>query len=117
MTSVSFPLSVRIATMSDTGKVDQLTGERKIKPDCVLDYNLKMGAVDKADMINSFVECTWKTTNWYMTIFFHLIDTAALNGYIVHRQLTGEVITEQGIFCNWMYSSHTETINLIRHLL
>nr|XP_046188550.1 piggyBac transposable element-derived protein 4-like [Oncorhynchus gorbuscha] len=38
-----------------TGKVDHLTGERKIKPDCVLDYNLKMGAVDKADMINVHV--------------------------------------------------------------
>jgi hypothetical protein len=36
--------------MLATGKVDQLTGERKIKPDCVLDYNLKIGAVDKADL-------------------------------------------------------------------
>jgi hypothetical protein len=55
--------------MSATGKVDHLTGERKIKPDCVLDYNLKMGAVEKADMINSFVECTQKTTKWYKKIF------------------------------------------------
>ena len=31
------------ATMSATGKVDHLTRERKIKPDCVLEYNLKMG--------------------------------------------------------------------------
>jgi hypothetical protein len=27
------------------------------------------------------------------------------------------MINEQGIFCNWTYSSHTETINVIRHLL
>ena len=46
--------TVHTANMSATRKVDHLTGERKIKPDCVLDYNLKMGAVDKADMINSF---------------------------------------------------------------
>ena len=83
-------------------------GEGEIKPDR-LDYNLKMGAVDKADMINSFVECTRKTTKLYRKILFHLID-AALNGQIVHRQLTGEMITEQGIFCNLTYSSHTETI-------
>ncbi|CDQ64883.1 unnamed protein product [Oncorhynchus mykiss] len=94
--------TVQTATMSATGKVDHLTGELKIKPDCVLHYNVKMGAVDNADMINSFVECARK-------IFFHLIDTVALNGYIVHR-LTGEMITEQGIFWNWMYSSHTNHI-------
>jgi hypothetical protein len=28
-----------------------------------------MGAVDKADMMNSFVECTQKTTKWYKKIF------------------------------------------------
>ncbi|XP_052351639.1 piggyBac transposable element-derived protein 4-like [Oncorhynchus keta] len=90
----------------ENGKVDHLTGERKIKPDCVLDYNLKMGAVDKADMINSFVECTRKTNKWYKKIFFHLIDTAVLNGSIVHRQLTGKVIT---------YQKYRE--NLMRELL
>ncbi|XP_064868624.1 piggyBac transposable element-derived protein 4-like [Oncorhynchus nerka] len=98
--------TVHTATMSATGKVDHLTGERKIKPDCVLDYNLKMGAVDKADMINSFVECTRKTNKWYKKIFFHLIDTAVLNGSIVHRQLTGKVIT---------YQKYRE--NLMRELL
>ncbi|XP_021462473.1 piggyBac transposable element-derived protein 4 [Oncorhynchus mykiss] len=98
--------TVHTATMSATGKVDHLTGERLIKPDCVLDYNLKMGAVDKADMINSFVECTRKTTKWYKKIFFHLINTAVLNGSIVHRQLTGKVIT---------YQKYRE--NLMRELL
>ena len=78
--------------------VDHLTGERTIQPDCVLDYNLIMGAVDKADMINSLVECSRKTTKWNKKKVFHLIDTAALNGHIVHHQLTGEMITEQGIF-------------------
>jgi hypothetical protein len=29
-----------------------------------------MGAVDKADIINSFVECTQKTTKWYKKITF-----------------------------------------------
>ena len=47
--------AVHRATMSATEKVDQLMGERKINPDCVLDYNLRMGSVDKADMINRFV--------------------------------------------------------------
>ncbi|XP_038846403.1 piggyBac transposable element-derived protein 4-like [Salvelinus namaycush] len=92
--------------MSATGKVDHLMEERKIKPDCVLDYNLKMGTVDKVDMINSFVECAQKTTKYYNNLFFHVIDTAALNGHIVHCQLTGKVIT---------YQKYRE--NLMRELL
>jgi hypothetical protein len=68
--------------------------------DRVLDYNRKMGAVDKADMINSFVVCTQKSIKWYKNIFFHLINTAVLNGHIVHRQLTSEIITEQVVFLN-----------------
>jgi hypothetical protein len=50
--------TVHTATMSGTGKMDHLKGERNIKQDCVLDYKVKIGGVDKADMINSFVECT-----------------------------------------------------------
>nr|XP_046224318.1 piggyBac transposable element-derived protein 4-like [Oncorhynchus gorbuscha] len=65
-----------------------------------------MGAVDKADMINSFVECTRKTTKWDKKISFHLIATAVLSSSIVHRQLTGKVIT---------YQKYRE--NLMRELL
>ena len=75
----------------------------------MLDYNFKMRAADKVDMINSFVECTQKTAKWYKKILFHLIN-AALNGHKVGGELTGEVITEQGIFCNWTYSSHANHI-------
>ena len=76
--------------------MDHLTGERKIKPDCVLDYNCEMGAVAKVDMINSFVACARKTTKWYKNVFFHLIDTAVLNGHIDHLHLTGKMIPEPG---------------------
>jgi hypothetical protein len=58
--------------MSATGKVDHLTGEGKIKPVCLLEYNLKMAAVDKADMINSFAKCTRKTTKWYKEDIFSI---------------------------------------------
>jgi hypothetical protein len=66
-TSMSSPLSIEQPCQPE-GKVDHLTGERLIKPDCVLDYNFKMGAVDEVDMINSFVECARKTTNVVKTI-------------------------------------------------
>ncbi len=81
--------TVHSSMMSATGKVDHVTGERKIKPHCVLEYNKKMGAVDRADMVKGFLECARKTRKWYKKIFFYLLDTAVLNSHIVHRQLSG----------------------------
>ncbi|RXN14776.1 piggyBac transposable element-derived 4-like protein [Labeo rohita] len=74
--------------MAATGKIDHITGQPKMKPVCVLEYNKKMGAVDKADMMTGFLECTRKSTKWYKKVFFHLLDTVVLNSQIVYRQLT-----------------------------
>ncbi|KAL2098758.1 hypothetical protein ACEWY4_005238 [Coilia grayii] len=87
--------TISSASMADSGKVDFNTGEHKMKPSCVLDYNKNMGAVDRFDMRNSFVECTRKTMKWYKKIFFHLVDCAIHNAYIVHQQVTGQVIRPQ----------------------
>lgn len=77
--------------MAATGKLDHITGQAKMKPVCVLEYNKKMGAVDKADMMTGFLECTRKSTKWYKKIFFHLLDTVLLNSHIVYRQITGKI--------------------------
>ncbi|XP_046903421.1 piggyBac transposable element-derived protein 4-like [Hypomesus transpacificus] len=87
--------TVHASGMAATGKVDRVTGEGIVKPCCVLDYNRKMGAVDKGDMLNSYVPCARKTTKWYKKVFFHLLDNAVLNGFIVHRQLSGKTIPYQ----------------------
>ncbi|KAJ8369328.1 hypothetical protein SKAU_G00093560 [Synaphobranchus kaupii] len=78
--------------MVPTGKINHLSGE--IKPECIAEYNMKMEAVDKADMINSFVTCVRKTTKWYKKILFQLVDTA-LNRHGTLRQLTGQNLTYQ----------------------
>ncbi len=49
--------TVHFSMMSATGKVDHVTSERKVKPHCVIEYNKKMGAVDRADMVKGFLEC------------------------------------------------------------
>lgn len=82
------------ATVVDTGRVDY-TGAPKIKPSCVMEYNGSMGAVDRFDMKNSFVDCTRKTLKWYKKVFFHLVDCAIHNAQIVHQQLTGRVTPSQ----------------------
>ncbi len=81
--------TVHSSMMSATGKVNHVTNERKVKPHCVLEYNKKMGAVDRADMVKGFLESARKTRKWCKKIFFYLLDTAVLNSHIVHRQLLG----------------------------
>ncbi|XP_067289858.1 piggyBac transposable element-derived protein 4-like [Pseudorasbora parva] len=88
--------------MAATGKLDHITGQAKMKPVCVLEYNKKMGAVDKADMMTGFLECTRKSTKWYKKIFFHLLDTVLLNSHIVYRQITGKEITSLQFRTNLM---------------
>ncbi|KAJ8368741.1 hypothetical protein SKAU_G00087690 [Synaphobranchus kaupii] len=87
---VNFLTTVHPSSMAQSGRLDHFTGEPKVKPACVLDYNKKMGAVDRADMITSFVDCARKSTKWYKKLFFHLLDTAVLNAYTVHRKLSEE---------------------------
>ena len=54
-----------------------------IKPANVVDYNRHMGHVDNADrMTNSYMASrgTWK---WTKKLFFHLLDLAIVNSYIL----------------------------------
>jgi hypothetical protein len=51
-------------TMRQTGKTDRKTNTPTVKPDCVIDYNKNMGAVDRSDMISS-AECVRKCFKWY----------------------------------------------------
>ncbi|XP_048012364.1 piggyBac transposable element-derived protein 4-like [Megalobrama amblycephala] len=88
--------------MAATGKLDHITGQAKMKPVCVLEYNKKMGAVDKADMMTGFLECTRKSTKWYKKIFFHLLDMVLLNSHIVYWQITGKEITSLQFRTNLM---------------
>ncbi|KAJ8333480.1 hypothetical protein SKAU_G00414880 [Synaphobranchus kaupii] len=57
---VNLLTTVHPSSMAQSGRLDHFTGEPKVKPACVLDYNKKMGAMDRADMITSFVDCARK---------------------------------------------------------
>lgn len=75
--------------IKDTGKINFTTGESIVKPSCIVDYNLKMGAVDKADMIISFSLTARKSIKWYKKFFMHLMDLAVLNAYTLFLMRTG----------------------------
>jgi hypothetical protein len=66
-----------------------------IKPAIVADYNRHMGYLDKADrMANSYTASrqTWK---WTKKLFFHLLDLAVLNSYILLSSCGGKKISHR----------------------
>ena len=72
-------------------------GGKAIKPQIVMDYNYNMGYVDKGDrMANSYSinRCTLK---WMKKLFYHLLDLASLNSYILHSSCGGKKISHKDI--------------------
>lgn len=82
--------SVYTANQKETGKKHFRTGEPIKKPECVIEYNNKMGAVDKVDMQISFVECVRKSVKWYKKVFFHILDLVLYNSYVLFQVKTGK---------------------------
>ena len=75
-----------------SGKINHKTKEKKLKPECILQYNLNMGAVDKTDMLQSSIESVRKNVKWYKKVFFHLIDLCLLNAHVIYKMKTGQNI-------------------------
>nr|XP_054750142.1 piggyBac transposable element-derived protein 4-like [Lytechinus pictus] len=63
---------------------------RKIvkQPKVVQSYNQYMGGVDKSDQLLSKYDLLRKTNKYWKTLFFHFIDIAVVNSYV--------------LFCQWM---------------
>lgn len=82
--------SVHAATLIEIEKRDYRTGLKKKKPSCLADYNCNMGAVDRVDMILHSLNSVRKTLKWYKKFFFHLLDLAIYNAYIIYQNCTGK---------------------------
>ena len=72
-------------------------------------YNKKMGGVDKNDTIGNY-SCIRKTQKWYTKIFFHLLEEAVYNAFVLSAEKEEKEVhaIKLEIVCH-----HTETSQLI----
>nr|XP_027230473.1 piggyBac transposable element-derived protein 4-like [Penaeus vannamei] len=61
----------------------------RTKPQAVVDYNVGKKGVDLADQLAASYSTTRRTNKWYQNVFYHLLDMAVVNAFVVHRALGG----------------------------
>lgn len=77
-----------MSTMHDERTTRVQRRRREVeKPKCVVDYNSKMGSVNKGDQMLQPSSATRKTFRWYLKkMTIHLIQVSMLNAFLVHQK-------------------------------
>ena len=70
-------------------------GRKAIKPQIVIDYNHHMRYVDKGDRMANSYFISHRTFKRIKKLFFHLLDLAILNSYILHSSCGGNKISHR----------------------
>ena len=81
-------------------------------PDAALDYNRHMGAVDLSDAFIKYYSVHHKTMKWYKTFFFHFVDIAAVNSWLLHKELCAHRRTAHVTHKQFMESLIREMVEL-----
>ena len=60
--------------------------EEVSKPAAIQEYNTYMGGVDKGDQLFCYYPLPHRTVKWWKRAFFHLLEVALVNTYIMYTQ-------------------------------
>lgn len=88
---------VTLLSIFHNGSYEGLVGRRNkfggleevVCPEMVIDYNTRMGCVDRADQLKSYYEISRKSKKFWHRLFFHFLDLVTVNSFILFnvRQL------------------------------
>lgn len=79
------------ASVNPVGQEQRCSTEEKRKisvpsPKIVSEYNTHMGGVDSAHMINALYRTSAKSYQWYLCIFWQMVDIAVNNVWLLLRR-------------------------------
>ncbi|KAI4878850.1 hypothetical protein NFI96_000550 [Prochilodus magdalenae] len=80
----------------------------------IKDYSKHMGDVDLSDALVGYYNDITKSKKWYKTFFFHFIDIAIVNSFILHQQMAkihGKASLTQKLFRETLL---TELSNIVK---
>ena len=63
------------------------SGQTKLKPVVIDDYNQHMLGVDKLDQFASYYSFLHKSVKWWRKIFIWMLEVAVINSYIIYKKL------------------------------
>jgi hypothetical protein len=86
------------------------------QPDAIKDYNANMSGVDKSDQLLNKYNMLRKTNKYWKTLFFHFVDIARVNSYILFQDWRRQNPDYTELHRKVNYSQLDFTQELIRQL-
>ena len=75
------------ACMHALTNVPRRSGQVKLKPVVIDDYNQHMLGVDKLDQFASYYSFLHKSVKWWRYVFFWMLEVAVVKSYLIYKKL------------------------------